>query len=664
MSTVTSTSTPTSTLLVANRGEIARRIIRTARAMGIRTVAVFVDADARAPFVTDADEAVRLERGYLDGPAVVAAARRSGADAIHPGYGFLSENAGFARSVIDAGLVWVGPAPEVIVAMGDKINAKAAAVAAGVPTLPSTEDATQAGTVGYPLLVKASAGGGGKGMRIVERAEDLDEAVAAARREAKSSFGDDRVFLERYVARSRHVEIQILGDDHGTIVHLGERECSIQRRHQKVIEESPSPGIQQPTREAMGAAALALAEAIGYTSTGTVEFLVDDATGEFFFLEVNTRLQVEHPVTEEVTGVDLVREQLLVADGQPMSATARRAAEHLRSHRAETHAIEARLYAEDPAAGFLPATGTIEAFEPAAEPAVRWDSGVEVGSVVGVEFDPMLAKVTAHAPTRVEAALRLALALERLHLGGLTTNRDFLAAVLRTPEFLAGDTTTDFIERVRPRLAVEPDLAGLERMGPVAALWLQERNRRTAPVLAAMPSGWRNARLPAQTVGLRWGDHETTVRYRAQRDGTFAVGDDGRAVVHEWTPESIDIEVDGHRSTARITLDGDHLHLSIGSSTASLQLVPRFTVPGPAEVAGGFIAPMPGVVLDVRVAVGQAVTAGETLVVLEAMKMEHHMSAPADGTVAEVRVATGDQVANGAVLLVFEPTEATGEVAP
>jgi propionyl-CoA carboxylase alpha chain len=654
VSTTDPTPTPIRSLLVANRGEIARRIIRTARSMGIRTVAVFVAADADAPFVREADHAVRLERSYLDGPAVVAAAQRTGADAVHPGYGFLSENAGFAQAVIDAGLTWVGPAPEVISAMGDKINAKAAAEAAGVPILPSTEDPSAAADVGYPLLVKASAGGGGKGMRIVERAEDLDEAVAAARREAKASFGDDRVFLERYVARSRHVEVQILGDQHGTVVHLGERECSIQRRHQKIIEESPSPVVDDAMRAAMGDAALRLARAIGYTSTGTVEFLVDDATRAFSFLEVNTRLQVEHPVTEEVTGIDLVREQLRVAAGEPISPEAASAT-------FTGHAIEARLYAEDPAAGFLPATGTIAVFEPAAEPAVRWDSGVETGSVVGVDFDPMLAKVTAHGPTRADAAGRLALALEGLHLGGVTTNRDFLAATLRSPEFLAGDTTTDFIERVRPRLEVERDVAGLERLGPVVALWLQERNRRSARVLRSMPSGWRNTRLPAQTVALRWGDVETVVRYRAQRDGTFVVGDDRRAVVHHWTPDAIDVEVDGERATARITLDGDHVHVTVGASTASLELVPRFTVPGPAETVGGFVAPMPGAVLDVRVEPGEAVTAGQTLVVLEAMKMEHHMAAPADGVVAEVRVAAGDQVANGALLLVFEPTDAPEE---
>jgi propionyl-CoA carboxylase alpha chain len=647
------TPTPIASVLVANRGEIARRVFRTARAMGLRTVAVFADADADAPFVREADVALRLPGGYLDGEAVLAAAARAGADAIHPGYGFLSENAAFARAVAAAGLVWVGPTPEVIEAMGDKIAAKRAAASAGVPTLPSSEDPTDAAAVGYPLLVKASAGGGGKGMRVVERAEDLAEAVAAAQREALAGFGDATVFLERYVARSRHVEIQVLGDQHGTVVHLGERECSIQRRHQKVVEESPSPVVDDAMRGAMGDAALSLARSIGYTSTGTVEFLVDDDTREFFFLEVNTRLQVEHPVTEEVTGVDLVREQLRVAAGEPLSPEAASAT-------FSGHAIEVRLYAEDPAAGFLPATGTLAAFGPAPEPAVRWDSGVEAGSVVGTQFDPMLAKVVAHAPTRAEAAGRLALALERLHLGGVTTNRDFLAAVLRSPSFLAGDTTTDLLDRVEIARAVVPDLAGLERMGPVAALWLQGRNRAEATVLASIPSGWRNARLPAQEVVLRWGDHETTVRYRARRDGTFQVGDDGSAIVHAWTPCSLDVEVDGERTTAHVTLDGDALHLSIGTSTASLQVVPRFSPPEATGVAGGFVAPMPGTVLDVRVAAGDAVTAGQTLVVLEAMKMEHHMTAPADGVVAEVRVAAGEQVANGAVLLVFDAAEHAG----
>ena len=632
------------TLLVANRGEIARRIFRTARAMGMRCIAVYVDADAGAPFVTEADEAVRLVNGYLDGAEIIAAARHAEADAIHPGYGFLAENAKFAADVIAAGIYWVGPSPEAIEAMGDKLAAKRVAEHAGVPTLPSSDDPAADKEVGYPLLVKAAAGGGGKGMRIVNDPADLKEAVAASKREALGGFGDDRVFLERYVARSRHVEIQILGDAHGNLVHLGERECSIQRRHQKIIEESPSPVVDEAMRKAMGDAALRLAGELGYQSAGTVEFLVDDDTRQFFFLEVNTRLQVEHPVTEEVTGIDLVREQLRVAAGEPLGFTQD-------DITFTGHAIEARLYAEDPTAGFLPATGTVAAFEPAAQPPVRWDSGVETGSVVGTSFDPMLAKVVAHGPTRAEAAGRLALALERLHLGGLVTNRDFLAAVLRNKAFLAGDTTTDFIDRVQPATELEVDV---NRVATMAALWIQGYNRANALVLETMPSGWRNARLPAQQVTLRHGDEEVTVHYSRQRDGSFKLDGDRVAHVHAWSDTEIDVEVDGRRTRSRVTRLGDVLYVQVPRGTVELHLVPRFTVPGTDGPAGGFVAPMPGVVLDVRVNAGDHVTKGQTLVVLEAMKMEHHMNAPEDGVVAEVRVHQGQQVENGALLLVFE----------
>ena len=627
-------------LLVANRGEITRRVFRTAQAMGMRCVAVFTDADAGAPFVTEADEAVRVPTGYLDGDAIIAAARSVGADAIHPGYGFLSENAAFARAVQAAELTWVGPPPAVIEAMGDKLAAKQAAIDAGVPTLPSGDEA------GFPLLVKAAAGGGGKGMRVVESPAELAEAVAAAKREAAGAFGDDTVFLERYVRRSRHVEIQILGDAHGTLVHLGERECSIQRRHQKIVEESPSPVVDETMRAAMGEAALRLAKSLGYQSAGTVEFLVDDDTREFFFLEVNTRLQVEHPVTEEVTGLDLVREQLRIAEGQPLGWTQDDVT-------FRGHAIEVRLYAEDPASGFLPVVGTVVAFEPASAPAVRWESGVEVGSVVGVHYDPMLAKVVAHAPTRSEAAGRLALALERLHLGGVTTNRDFLANVLRHPAFLAGDTTTDFIERHDPPRRLTLDEDALWSTATAAALWLQGVNRAGAPVLGGLPSGWRNARLPAQEVVLAHGDDCVSVTYQSRRDGSFAVGE-STALVHEWTADGIDVEIDGRRSRHRISRAGEWLFVQVPQGTVELDVVPRFVAPGSNEATGGFVAPMPGVVLDVRCVPGDEVTAGQTLVVLEAMKMEHRMTAPADGRVAEVRVAVGQHVEHGVVLVVFE----------
>lgn len=642
------------TLLVANRGEIARRVIRGAQAMGIRCIAVYVDADADAPFVADADEAVRLPSSYLDGAAVLAAARASGAEAIHPGYGFLSENAGFAAEVGAAGIVWVGPSPVAIERMGDKLAAKALAQEVQVPTLPGADDVGGAAAVGYPLLVKAAAGGGGKGMRIVASADALDEAVAAARREALSGFGDERVFLERYVARARHVEIQILGDTHGTVVHLGERECSIQRRHQKIVEESPSPRVDAALRETMGEAALRLARALGYHSAGTVEFLVDDDSGEFFFLEVNTRLQVEHPVTEAVTGIDLVREQLRIAGGEPLGY----GQEDITF---TGSAIEVRLYAEDPTTGFLPATGTLAAFAPATSPAVRWDSGVATGSVIGTSFDPMLAKVIAHAPTRREAAGRLALALERTHLAGVVTNRDFLVATLRTPAFLEGDTTTDFIERVAPARELALSEGELVRAAQAAALWIQGTTRAAAQVLATTPSGWRNARLPDQQVVMRCGERELSIGYQHQRDGRFRMADGTHARIHAWSPDGIDVEIDGRRAEARVTRAGDHVTVHGPRGDVALLIQPRFEVPGAEETSGGFVARMPGKVIDLRVAVGDAVQGGDTLIVLEAMKMEHPMTAMEDGVVTEVRVAQGEQVESGAVLLVVESAETKGD---
>ncbi len=504
------------TLLIANRGEIARRIIRTASAMGITTVAAYAEGDSGAPYVAEADRAVALPgrsaaQTYLNIDALLAAAAAAGADAVHPGYGFLSERAAFARAVTAAGLTWVGPPPEAIEVMGDKLAAKRLMADVGVPVLPSWEVTGDAlpglGGVALPLIVKAAAGGGGKGMRVVAEQGELAEAVAAARRESAAAFGDPTVFLERYVAQARHVEIQILADTRGGAVHCFERECSIQRRHQKIIEESPSPAVGAELRDRMGAAALAAAKAVGYSGAGTVEFILEPS-GDFWFLEMNTRLQVEHPVTEAVTGIDLVREQLLVAQSLPLSVTQSGLA-------LDGHAIEARLYAEDPAAGFLPATGTLLDWAPAAAPRCRWDSGVERGSVVGVEFDPMLAKVIAHAPTRDEAALRLALALERSRIRGVTTNRDFLVAALRHPEFLAGHTTTDFIERNAipvarsrraRRTACRRDRGGARRAGRIpgrhagaahpAERLAQQRDAAAAGRLPARP-GHRDGQLPA-----------------------------------------------------------------------------------------------------------------------------------------------------------------------
>lgn len=643
-------------VLVANRGEIARRVFRTAQEMGLRTVAVFVDADADAPFVSDADEAVRID-SYLNAEVIVATATSTGAGAIHPGYGFLAENAGFASAVTKSGIAWVGPSVVAIQSMGDKIEAKKLAIAAGVPVLPSTTDPELFESIGFPLLIKAAAGGGGKGMRVVTGPESLADSIAAAKREALSGFGDDRVFAERYVPRARHVEIQIMGDATGHLVHLGERECSIQRRHQKIIEESPSPFLTVEMRTAMGAAAIRLGGELQYESAGTVEFLVDDENGEFYFLEVNTRLQVEHPVTEEVTGRDLVRDQLLVAMGQPLG--------YDQGDVTFTgHAIEARLYAEDPANDFLPETGTLHGFQPAAVPALRWDTGVVAGSVIGTDFDPMIAKVIAHGETRADAAGRLALGLERLHIGGVVTNRDFLATVLRQPEFLAGDTTTDYIERVAPeprRSLSDDDLAYLSTAG---ALWFQGQNRATASTLASIPSGYVIGRLPAERVELAFDDRSIMVHYRGRRDGSFLLGPDGAggtALVNRWSPSDIDVEVNGRRATFQVTRSGPMLQITGGGLSAELAVVPRFAVPE-LELRGGAVAaPMPGKVLEIRVAVGDRVEAGQIVAVLEAMKMENHLSAAEDGLVTEVRVAAGDQVEKDVLLMVIETDGGTDE---
>jgi acetyl/propionyl-CoA carboxylase alpha subunit len=638
-------------LLVANRGEIARRVFRTARDMGIATVAVYSDADATAPFVREADEAVPLPGNtpaetYLRIDAVIEAAQRAGADAVHPGYGFLSENAAFAQAVIDAGLTWVGPPPSAIEAMGSKLGAKRMMRDAGVPTLPWAEEVAGAADVGYPLLVKASAGGGGRGMRVVRSAAELDEAVEGARREAGSAFGDATVFLERYLEAPRHVEIQVFADAHGNVVSLFERECSIQRRHQKIVEESPSPAVDDALRSQMGDAAVAAARAVGYVGAGTVEFVLNEKN-EFAFLEMNTRLQVEHPVTECVTGLDLVRLQLLVAAGHALPAEALQPT--LRGH-----AIEVRLYAEDAERGFLPATGTLRSFDLGGS--VRVDSGFVAGDVVSTFYDPMLAKVIAYAATREEAAARLANALERARIFGVTTNRDLLVRILRDEEFLAGRTDTAYLERNDPATLGAPllDAAGARLHALVAALAVQAANRRAARVWSRLPSGWRNNPSQPQSVTLEARGEEVTVGYELSRDGVFASldGESLDVVVHAKDPDLVELTADGVRRLFDVALDGDvvDVHSSLGSS--SHRLLPRFSDPAHLQAAGSLTAPMPGAVVRVLVEPGAAVVAGQTLVVLEAMKMEHTVAAPASGVVTEVRVQPGQQVDAGSVLAV------------
>ncbi len=695
-------------LLVANRGEIARRVIRTAHELDIETVAVFSESDRGMPFVDEAMYAVALggttsAESYLDVAKVLDAARRAGADAVHPGYGFLSENPDFAEAVMAAGLVWVGPTPTSMRAMALKVEAKRIAADAGVPLVPGAELASDASDadlvsaadrVGYPVLVKASAGGGGKGMRVVRSADELVEAVAGARREAASSFGDPTVFLERYLERSRHVEVQVFGDTHGAVVHLFERECSIQRRHQKVVEESPSPGATSATLERMYAASVALASAIGYVGAGTVEFLVsgEGDAQEFFFLEMNTRLQVEHPVTEMVTGLDLVEWQLAVARGQRLPLAQSEIERH-------GHAIEVRVYAEDPAHDFLPSTGTITGWElDRFEPGVRVDSGVEDGSVVSPHFDPMLAKVVAHGDDRHEAARLLARRLRLNGVGGVTTNARMLAAVLDSEAFLSGDTTTAFLDENPQVLAPSaPDdvlrrhvlLAGASLLlgepasdedvvpvgwrnvagVPQVVTLSYARGRDEATAVVAVEPGrggpvlWWCADVadgvapPAQSIpgareferieGLRlktdqrfaWGARTWTVlEVDGVRRGAvirFRPADEHFRASGSFTPQYVAVSCDGWETRFRVVLPWSH---SVGDSAS-----------------GGPSAPVPGTVTHVAVAVGDAVVAGQALVVLEAMKMEHTVRADADGVVTDVHVVVGESVEAHTVLVTIGP---------
>jgi acyl-CoA carboxylase subunit alpha len=646
-------------LLIANRGEIAARIMRSAHALGLATVAVYSDPDADAPYVTLADEAVLLPGAapadtYLRGDLIIAAAAATGADAIHPGYGFLSENAAFARACADAGLIFVGPAPETIAAMGDKITAKALVADAGVPVLPGmtvTNDgdlAAAAETVGFPLLVKAAFGGGGRGMRLVADPADLPAAVQSARGEAASAFGDGTVFLERFVTDPRHVEVQILGDEAGTVVHLFERECSIQRRYQKIVEECPSPAVDACLRAALAAAAVTAGQAIGYTGAGTVEFVLD-RDGSFYFLEMNTRLQVEHPVTEEVTGLDLVELQLRIAEGEPLPLQAREA-------QINGHAIEVRLYAEDVPAGFVPATGTLHRFAIPAAPGIRVETGFRDGSVVSPYYDAMLAKVIAHGRTRADAARRLARALERAEIHGVITNRDLLVALLREPGFLAGATDTGYLTRHDPAALTASAAKATATHALAAALARQARHRAEAPVLGTLPSGWRNVFSAPQRVTYTTAGESYAVAYRITGSTIQAWVNDVALglVVRAASPDRVDLEIEGTRREYRIHQVGAEVYVDASDGSSALSEVPRFGDPEKVAPAGSLLAPMPGLVLRVLAEVGAVVAAGQPLLVLEAMKMEQTVSAPAHGVVAELRAKAGEQVTTGQVLAVLE----------
>ncbi|EID10120.1 acetyl-/propionyl-coenzyme A carboxylase alpha chain, AccA2 [Mycobacterium xenopi RIVM700367] len=643
-------------VLVANRGEIARRVFVTCRRLGLSTVAVYTDPDAEAPHVAEADLRVRLGRvnDYLNPEALIAAARAAKADAVHPGYGFLSENADFAAAVLDAGLTWIGPPVAAVRAMGSKIEAKKLMAAAGVPVLaeldPDTVTAEQ-----LPVLVKASAGGGGRGMRVVHELSALPHEVAAARREAQSAFGDPTVFCERYLATGHHVEVQVIADTHGTIWAVGERECSIQRRHQKIIEEAPSPLVERTPgmRAKLFDAARLAASAIGYTGAGTVEFLADD-DGDFYFLEMNTRLQVEHPVTEETTGTDLVELQLAVADGARLDSE---------SPAAQGYSIEARVYAEDPARGWQPQAGVVHTINVPGVRAkfetlgrrtgIRLDSGIADGSVVSIHYDPMLAKVISYAPTRLQAARVLADALARARLHGLRTNRDLLVNVLRHPAFLDGATDTAFFDtHGLSKLAAPPcDAAAVRLSAIAAALADSAHNRATAAVFGSIPSGWRNLASGYQVKNFRddsGQDHR--VQYRFTRKGLELPDDESVHLVSCTADEVVLADGDGVACRFETARYGDDIYVDSPHGPVHLVALPRFPEPGSAVEQGSLVAPMPGNVIRVGAQVGDTVTAGQPLVWLEAMKMEHTITAPTDGVLAQLDVSPGAQVEVGAVL--------------
>ena len=633
-------------ILIANRGEIACRIIRTANEMGIKTIAVYEEADSNATFVSMSDVAVKLRNGYLDADEIVDAAKKTGADAIHPGYGFLSENSIFARKVIRNNIIWIGPTPHVIKVMGDKIKAKELAIKANVPTLEKAESIKDSKQLGFPLLIKAAAGGGGKGMRIVNNKNELKDAVAAAKREAKAGFDDERVFIEKYIKKSRHIEIQILGDQHGNVIHLGERECSIQRRHQKIIEESPSPKLDDELREQIGNAAVKLAKKIKYQSAGTVEFILDENTNEFWFLEVNTRLQVEHPVTEEVTGVDLVRAQINIAKNEYLE---------LKQKDVEFngHALEVRLYAENPNNDFLPETGKIVCYEPYKNKSIRWDSGVQKGYEVGTNFDPMLSKVISWAPNRTDACLQLAAALEKSCIGGVKTNKDFLVECIRHPEFLAGNTTSDFIEIQSPNRKKVLNDHDKNNLMIAGAVWISQTNIKNKNKLRFIKHSWTNGRLPHQNISFQFENEIHQIKYSYINKESISILEKNVEII-SFDNEMLECVIDDIRSQYQIYRDEDRLFVFDSFNDIQLKVLPRFVDPSTSSIEGGLLAPMPGKISEVLIKKDQKVKAGQSLMIIEAMKMEQTIKSPNAGKISKIMVKKGQQVENGESLLVID----------
>jgi len=662
-------------ILIANRGEIACRVIRTARKLGIRTVAVYSDADAGAMHVALADEAYHIgpapaRESYLRPELILEVARRSGSQAIHPGYGFLSENAGFAEACAQAGIVFIGPPAAAIMAMGSKSAAKRIMEEAAVPLVPGYHGEDQdpvllrdaSVRIGYPVLIKATAGGGGKGMRVVWDAAAFDDALAGARREASSSFGDDRVLLEKYLTKPRHVEIQVFADSQGNAVHLFERDCSIQRRHQKVLEEAPAPGMEQGLRDSMGAAAVAAARAIGYVGAGTVEFLLDE-DGSFYFMEMNTRLQVEHPVTEMITGQDLVEWQLRVASGEPLPCSQQQLA-------IGGHAIEARIYAEDPSRDFLPSIGNLTHLRTPGESAhVRIDTGVRQGDSVSIHYDPMIAKLIVWDATRSGALRRLSAALAEYQVVGVTTNVEFLAALAAHPAFAAGDLDTGFIERHRAVLFPETSPA-TDQVLALACLDVLLRRSAQAEQAAAvcadrwspwhLTTGWQMNCDNYHVLTFRDGDAALFVTAHYRPGGYLLDLPGGRIMARGKLDGDGDLLADlgGARVTATVVRHGDDLTIISHGSSHRLTLHDPLAQAGEQEVAGGRLtAPMPGKIVALLVETGASVERGTPLVIMEAMKMEHTITAPRDGVVAEIHFAVGAVVNEGAELLAFAAAE-------
>ena len=647
-------------ILIANRGEIALRIIHTCRQLGISSVAVYSDADVTAPHVEAADEAIYLaaapaSESYLDGAKIIAAAQRTNCDALHPGYGFLSENADFAAACAAAGIIFIGPEPDVIRPLGLKNDARKIAADAGLQIVPGYDGSDQSNEnlrteilkLGFPVLIKAAAGGGGKGMRVVQAADEIDAALESARREALKSFGNELLLLEKFIAEARHIEVQILGDAHGNLIHLFERDCSVQRRHQKIIEESPSPALNDELRNKICAAAVKLGKTLNYTNAGTVEFILAP-DGEFYFIEVNPRLQVEHPVTEMITGLDLVKLQIEIAEGKPLP---------LQPEEIKTagHAIEARLYAEDPDNNFLPATGTLYDWHVAdGMNDVRIDAGIEAGMNIGINYDPLLAKVIAHGSTRDAAMRKLSYALRGLSIQGVQTNRDFLLRLLEHDNFLAGKVHTGFIAENQDAL-IKQENPALDRVAAMAAaLYWQKQWQTSDELLTNISPGYRNNPYRNPSLKLQIGQREIVVSWHHRANDIYevsALGETNQVNIISFAQPDLRLSFDGRQINFRLTEAGDRLYLHSSSGSRTITRLPRHPEIQSATEHGAMTSTMPGQVAKIFVTVGQQVKAGDPLLILEAMKMEQTMRAAIDGLIETIHVKEGAVVGPGERLI-------------